>query len=207
MKKSDLHGLRFGRLVVCEEAGRTAKKNVLWLCRCDCGATAVVSSTNLVQGHTRSCGCIHRAQNVQHGMTNSKLYGVWTNVKTRCSNPKNRAYPHYGGRGITLCQEWQDFSAFSRWALENGYAEGLTLDRVDVDGPYSPENCRWVNMKTQQNNRRNNHYIEFAGQKKTLSEWAEQTGIGSATLRTRLVVLGWSVERALTEPVKGRGIK
>lgn len=204
MKMADLSGRRFGRLTVQAEAGRNAKKGVMWQCLCDCGNTTVVASTNLIQGHTQSCGCLHREQNITHGATDTKLYGVWINVKTRCNNPRNRAYPQYGGRGIRLCEEWESFQNFQNWAIKSGYADGLTLDRIDVNGNYSPENCRWADMKTQQNNRRNNHVIEFNGVRKTLSEWSEATGLSSSTLRTRLSILGWPIERALTEPLRER---
>lgn len=204
MKMADLSGRRFGRLTVQAEAGRNAKKGVMWQCLCDCGNTTVVASTNLIQGHTQSCGCLHREQNITHGATDTKLYGVWINVKTRCNNPRNRAYPQYGGRGIRLCEEWESFQNFQNWAIKSGYVDGLTLDRIDVNGNYSPENCRWVDMKTQQNNRRNNHVIEFNGVRKTLSEWSEATGLSSSTLRTRLSILGWPIERALTEPLRER---
>ena len=204
MKMADLSGRRFGRLTVQAEAGRNAKKGVMWQCLCDCGNTTVVASTNLIQGHTQSCGCLHRKQNITHGATDTKLYGVWINVKTRCNNPRNRAYPQYGGRGIRLCEEWESFQDFQNWAIKSGYADGLTLDRIDVNGNYSPENCRWADMKTQQNNRRNNHVIEFNGVRKTLSEWSEATGLSSSTLRTRLSILGWPIERALTEPLRER---
>ena len=200
----DLTGRRFGRLVVSCQAGRDKQGRAIWGCLCDCGNQARVKSTNLIQGHTNSCGCLHREQNVTHGRTNSRLYYVWTNMKNRCNNPENRAYPHYGGRGITVCDEWYEFDRFMLWAESHGYAPGLTLDRIDVNGNYKPDNCRWADVVTQQNNKRNNYFIEFGGHRKTLSEWARETGIGSCTLRTRLEILCWPVSRALTEPVRGR---
>lgn len=119
-------------------------------------------------------------------------------MKRRCNNPKNNEYKHYGGRGIKVCEEWFEFSGFYCWAQANGYAEDLTLDRIDVNGNYEPGNCRWVDIKTQENNRTNNVVISFNGESHTRQEWSEITGIKYTTIRNRIDNLGWSVERALT---------
>lgn len=206
-KLIDLTGQRFGRLVVLAEAGRDSQQRKLWLCQCDCGNQTVVRGSNLGPGKTVSCGC-HRRTMDRHRVTdksiwkdNPKLYSVWTQMKNRCENPSNVNYKNYGSRGITVCEEWRnDYRAFREWAMCHGYSDGLTIDRIDNDVGYCPENCRWVPHKEQERNRRNNHRVSFRGEVHTLSEWEEITGISQRTIRLRLKA-GWSVERALTEPV------
>lgn len=143
--------------------------------------------------------------NYKHGMRHTRLYNIWRSMRQRCSNPKCINYHNYGGKGIKVCEEWQkDFSAFYKWATENGYKEGLTIDRKDVIGNYEPSNCRWSTYKEQANNKRNNRIIECKGISHTLGEWSEITGIKLATIWARLQK-GWSVEKALeTKPVVGR---
>lgn len=141
---------------------------------------------------------------VKHGEHGTRLYGIWKNMKYRCSNPNSPAYKDYGARGIFVCAEWQQYEPFRAWAIANGYRENLTIDRIENDKGYSPDNCRWATMKTQSNNTRMNRIIEFDGAEHTLTEWAEITGVCVATLWDRLKN-GWSIERALTEPVHNNG--
>lgn len=154
-------GRRFGRLTVIAEGQKKGKStNRHWICRCDCGSiTKPICAASLRGGRTKSCGCIHSellvARNTIHGKCRTKLHGVWNGMKQRCLNPNNRKYKDYGGRGITVCEEWlNSFDAFYEWAIASGYAESLSIDRVDVNGNYEPSNCRWATAMEQRHNRR-----------------------------------------------------
>ncbi len=139
---------------------------------------------------------------MEHGQYKTRLYRIWKDMKTRCYNPSYNAYSNYGGRGINVCEDWKfSFVAFYKWAMANGYSEELTLDRKNNNGDYSPSNCRWVNIKTQANNRRTNHLIEYNGEIHTIAIWADLLGLKKNTLTARLS-RGWSIERALTTKIK-----
>ena len=213
--KHDLTGQRFGRLLVISRA--ESKDRPRWNCECDCGNKVVLPTESLLGG-TKSCGCYRREWSreihTKHGGSKrsgrERLYSVWNMMKQRCTDPNNKAYKNYGGRGITVCKEWCDsYEKFREWALENGYdkdaAHGKsTIDRIDNEKGYSPDNCRFVDAKTQARNTRTNRFIEYNGETKTLAEWGEETGIYCLTIHYRLKN-GWSVEDALTiKPRKGR---
>lgn len=205
MKLIDLTGRRFGRLVVVNKQGHKGRC-VAWLCKCDCGAEVIVRGHSLHKGKTQSCGCIHRDQiierNKSHGLSNKRLYNIWGLMVQRCYNSNNTCYRLYGGKGITICNEWrQDFKTFYDWALSHGYKPNLTIDRIDNNKGYYPENCRWITMKEQSNNRSTNRYLELNGEKHTISQWSEILGVGKGCIESRLR-RGWSIERTLTEEIK-----
>ena len=183
-------GKRFGRLTVIAEGGRTKSGNARWVCKCDCGNVSVVSGSYLRSGHTKSCGCISRenvtVRNTTHGKRNTRLYRIWHGMKSRCYFCKNPNFCDYGARGITVCDEWKNsFRAFYDWAMANGYADNLTIDRKDNDKGYSPENCRWITNKEQQNNKRNNTPIEIDGVTMNLTQWARASGLKQTTISER----------------------
>ncbi len=149
-------------------------------------------------GATRSCGCLRRT----HGLIQTREYGAWEGLRNRCNNPTNHAYRRYGGRGIKVCERWDSFENFL--ADMGPSPDGMSIDRIDNNGPYSPENCKWSTSKEQNRNRRDNRLITYKGQTKCLAEWAESTGISADTLGVRLDKLDWPIECALTKPVRRR---
>lgn len=153
MRFVDLTGKRYGKLIVLERSN-DGKRIIRWVCRCDCGNETIVQGGNLKNGHTQSCGCKISESNTKHGQWGTKLYNVYHGMKQRCYNPKASNYRYYGGRGITICDEWQKYEPFHEWAMGNGYEEGLSIDRIDNDGNYEPSNCRWEEPTTQTINQR-----------------------------------------------------
>ena len=207
-KLINLTGKTYGNLVVIKINGRNEYKQIIWECRCKCGNIIDVPGYRLRYNQTKSCGCLKRKRLITHGSTNTHIYNTWWNMKRRCYNQNNPYYKNYGGRGIKVCDEWlNDFTKFKEWSLSNGYTDTLTLDRKDVNGDYEPNNCRWVNNVVQQNNRRNNRYITYNNQTKTIAQWCRIIGIPRSTLYKRLFILNWSIERAFGEGVYHEKIK
>lgn len=202
-KLEDLTGQRFGRLTVIERA-ETTNVSTKWKCRCDCGNECTVIAQNLKRGHTVSCGCyrteVRPTQRYEHGYHHTRIYSVYGKIKDRCYNPKNPSYHRYGGRGITMCDEWlNNPKAFCEWAYNNGYKEDAaygecTIDRNDNNKGYSPDNCRIVNEKIQANNRRSNLLIEHNGETKTLAEWRDYFGMTQSKAYYHLVQRGRSIQ-------------
>ena len=181
--------------------------NQRWEMKCKCG-NVFISQPSDTSGMCRECAYKLIADKKRvHGespdtkKSASRLYSIWLGMKTRCNNPNADSYKHYGGRGIKVCDEWNDYLTFKRWALDNGYADGLSIDRINNNGDYCPANCRWSNNVEQGNNRRNNHVLTFNGISKTMAEWARESGIKYHTLKRRINDYGYSVEDALTKPV------
>ena len=207
MKQLNLTGKRFGKLVAIKTAGKTKNGAYLWQCKCDCGNEIIANVGNLKNGHTKSCGCLRvdrcKPNFTKHGLEHTRLYGIWSDMRLRCYDEKNIAYHRYGGRGITICDEWKnDVKAFYDWATANGYKDSLTIDRIDNDGNYCPENCRWATVKEQASNRRSNILVTHNGKTQTMKKWANEVGTPYKVVWARMQKLGWSAERALTEPVK-----
>lgn len=198
----DMSGEVFGNLTVLKrlnsEIDPNGTKRAIWLCDCTCGNQTEVRGADLRSGNTKSCGCIkgfHR-----HGMSYDRIYRIYVGIKQRCNNPKDTAHKNYYDKQISICEEWSDkkngFLSFYNWSMENGYLENLTIDRIDYKGDYSPQNCRWVDMVTQANNRENNRLVTIKDETKTAMEWAKIIGITHSALTCRLDY-GWNEEELL----------
>lgn len=198
-KAIDLSGKRFGRLFVVGFAGTDSKRRRLWNCRCDCGNEKIQSYGSLTVSKVQSCGCLTKEKITKHGQYKTKIYFVWHSMIRRCKNSTDQAYQDYGQRGIIVSNEWLDFMAFKNDMGPR--PPGASLDRIDVNGNYCKENCRWATALQQANNRRNNIRIQYNGEIKTISEWARSTGISKTALRYRLNSKTWTVARALETPV------
>lgn len=200
-KLIDMTGKKYGRLTVLEKA-YYANRNVYWKCLCDCGNVTIKKGILIRLGKTASCGCLHKefvgSLNRTHGMGKTKINYVWLDMKARCLNPNHKRYKDYGGRGITIQKEWQDFLGFYN-DMKDTYREGLTIDRIDNNKGYSKENCRWVSMVTQNNNKRNSAYETVDGITATRSELADLYGVPRCTFYWRLSK-GMTVEEALKTP-------
>lgn len=194
-KFENLTGMKFHRLQVIELSHVNAKYNRYWNCICDCGNTKVVRGDQLKmkKGGVTSCGCAQKEAVAEsnhergtHHLSGTRLFKIWTGMMYRCYDPKHSHYGAYGGRGITICDEWRNSAeAFIEWAHSNGYEDHLTIERRDVNGNYCPENCEWITWKQQNYNKRNTRLVEINGESKTIPEWAEETGINKFTLRGR----------------------
>jgi hypothetical protein len=192
---NDLTGQRFGRLLVLARGPDGTHRNKKWICKCDCGTEATIFRNALITGATQSCGCLRR----KHGGKGTAEFSVWQGMRRRCLNQNEPAYPRYGGRGIKICERWSDFANF--YADMGPRPAGMELDRIDNNGPYSPENCRWATPTQQSNNRRSNRLIDHNGRTLTIMQWSRETGIDRRTITQRLGN-GWPVALALTTPAK-----
>ena len=196
-------GQKYGRLTVI---GTTRKPNVnayYWKCRCDCGNEVVCSPYKAITGHTNSCGCYKRDKTIEsnkvkkktHGGRYERLYSIWDGMKVRCYAPTNKDYPRWGGRGVTVCDEWKnDYAKFREWAYANGYDDKLTIDRIDPNGNYEPDNCRWITNEAQQRNRRNAITIEWDGEPMALADWCEKYNVKYVTAN-KAYHKGWDLHK------------
>lgn len=190
--KYDITGKNFGYLTVLDrDEASVGERNSRWICRCKCGKITVVPRCALVTGHTSSCGCkMHESHNKIHGYSKTRIYSIWVKMNARCKNPSEKDAKSYKNRGITVCEEWQsDFMAFYEWAMKNGYSDSLTIDRIDNDKGYSPDNCRWITIEEQQSNKRNNVYISYNGKKYCLRRLCENIGFPYKTAHRRYMRL------------------
>lgn len=195
---------RFGKLTVLRRAERNSKSgNAMWVCKCDCENIVTVIGSHLRSGHTTSCGC-NRISERSMGHSKDRLYRTWSGMHNRCYDPTHDRYKWYGGKGISICDEWQDFMTFRTWALANGYNDDLTIDRIDSDGNYRPDNCQWVDMKVQANNRNNNRVLQYKSKKYTATQLAEAHGMSPHTVFNRLK-LGWTVDQIVNTPERRDG--
>lgn len=207
-KFTDLTGSKFGRWTVIRYEGINKLHRSMWMCRCECGTEKVIAGYSLTRGGTKSCGCLAKElvidrnkKRFTHKMSKSRLYEIWALIKQRCYNKKNKDYKSYGGRGIAMCDEWKkDFISFFDWSMANGYNPKLTIDRVNNNGNYSPDNCRWATLQEQANNKRVNRLISYKNEIHTIAEWARQVNIKERIIRSRLS-MGWSFEKACEKPV------
>jgi hypothetical protein len=200
-KTVDLTGMRFGRLTVIGKT-RSSSGRVAWNCKCDCGNETTPLTTSLLKGHSQSCGCLHSDMLGdmfrKHGQYRTRLYRIWSNMIQRCNNPKNDNYHLYGAKGVSVCDEWKDFATFSKWAMDSGYADNLSIDRIETGKSYYPSNCRWATPQEQTDNRECTRYVSFNGKTQTLKRWSEETGIAYKNLLWR-IDRGWPAEKALTK--------
>lgn len=209
----DLSGKKFGKLTAIRRtddyispSGHHATR---WLCQCDCGNTVYIAAHQLKSGKTKSCGCYQKERasesNRTHGLSKERLYFTWKDMRSRCQNPRSKEYANYGGRGILLCKEWEDYLKFREWALSHGYQENLTIDRIDNDKGYCPENCRWATRTQQNRNMRRNHHVTYHGKDYIAAELARKAGIGKSVFLNRIMNEGFTVEEAVELPaIRGK---
>jgi hypothetical protein len=209
MNKIDLIGQKFNRWTIISEPFLQKSHHPLISCKCDCGTVKNVYLTHLTRGLSKSCGCLKKElagqQRIIHGMTKTREFKIWMKMRQRCLNSSDHAFKDYGGRGITVCDRW--INSFENFYADMGDSpEGMSIDRIDNNKGYSPDNCKWSTDKEQSRNRRNNHMITFNEKTQCLTDWSSELGIKHHTLCVRLNKLNWSIEKALTTPLS-RGIK
>jgi hypothetical protein len=209
-----LIGNKFGRWLVVEEIHDRKQKSYYCICECGNENSQVITLSDLKRGHTKSCGCYQKEiagkMATKHGLREHRLYSIWASMKTRCYNANSVAYKNYGGRGITICEEWMDeddgFINFYNWAMRSGYSNELTLDRINTNGNYETNNCRWADRITQANNTRVTQYVEINGETRTPNKWREIYNLSRSTYKWR-ISKGWDIVTALTTPARKKVIK
>jgi hypothetical protein len=203
------HGVENSHWTILGRAENSKGGKVRWICQCDCEDKTIqtVQANHIRDGKSLQCQkCAHKitgSHNSTHRETDSRLYNIWSSMKGRCNNPNDQAYERYGQRGISVCFDWNNsYENFRDWALSHGYKNTLSIDRIDNNGNYCPENCKWATEVEQANNRSNNRYITYNNQTHTLTEWEKITGLKRGVIAKRIDKHGWSIEKALTTPSK-----
>lgn len=200
MKTEEMLGKKYGRLLITgfESEIKNGHYRTYLLCKCDCGADVRIRKDGVLNGAVVSCGCnkkekahfsgLKHAQScITHGMTKTRLFSIWRSMKARCYNKTCGGFQNYGGRGITVCDDWKNsFEKFRDWAISNGYKDNLSIDRINVNGNYEPSNCRWVTMLDQQSNKTTSHYITYQNKTLTLSQWSRELNIPTSTIYNRI---------------------
>lgn len=209
MSTENLVGKQFGQWSVIERAENNKYGNSQWVCQCNCDAKTIQVILGYRLRNQSSVRCqlcankLNSEYHTKHGGKGTRLYSIWKGIKSRCNNPNNQAYEYYGAKGVRVCDEWKEsFETFKNWSVQNGYSDNLTIDRIDTNGNYEPSNCRWVSMEDQNKNKTSNVILTYNNESHTLSEWSQITGIHRKTIKSRIDRNGWSIERALTTPVK-----
>ena len=202
----DLTGMKFNMLTVISRAENAKSGKARWNCLCDCGKMTIVTGSNLINEAVKSCGCLSSATATQrcttHGKSKTRIYQVWFGMKRRCNDPKMQSYKYYGMRGIYVCDEWDNsFQTFYDWAISHGYSDNLTIDRIDNNGPYSPDNCRWVTRQEQDNNRRRCIMICYQGRTQNLMQWCKELDLDYKLIYNRMFQSGMSFEKAVNTPL------
>lgn len=205
---NDLTGRKFGRLTVIELATKKPRK---WKCICECGNYTIVSTSDLCSGHTKSCGCYKLSEfkkhREKHLKCRTKLYAIWCGIRQRCNNPNNKDYKNYGGRGIKCCSQWDKYENFYEWAINNEYKSGLSIERIDVNKDYEPNNCKFIELRKQSENTRKTVKFTINNETKTLKEWCSLYNKSLSIVKRRLE-LGWSIQEALIIPkIRGKSKK
>jgi hypothetical protein len=202
--------MKFNRWTVIKRAENDKRGQAQWTCVCECGNTSIVAGKDLRQNKSRSCGCLQREivtiVKRTHGKSSTRLHRIWSAMRARCHNKNSHEYFRYGGRGISVCEEWRNsFEAFYDWSMRNGYADNLSIDRINNDGNYEPSNCRWATNRVQASNKRTTRLIEYKGEKKMLMDWAETLKLNYHTLASRLYSGRWTIEEAFSTPKLSSG--
>lgn len=207
MAYKDIKGQKFHRLTAKKYVGNNCNGRAVWLCKCDCGKEVIVLGSSLRDGTTKSCGCLNdevrHKQKVQNPRKKERLYTIWKNMRQRCNNPRSASYVNYGARGISICEEWNNYENFRKWALENGYSDKLSIERKDFNGNYCPENCCWADNYIQSNNRRINVKYYVDGELLTVPQISRKYNISKSVVRSRLENK-WSMKDTLEIPINGK---
>ena len=203
-KYIDITGQKFNRLTAISKIENSNSKKARWLCKCDCGNFTEASGDNLRTGNVKSCGCLiayNNKQRATHRKSNTRLYNTWRNMKARCNCKTNPRYKDYGARGISIYDEWQTFENFYEWAISNGYNENLTIDRINVNKNYEPNNCRWIPLSKQAYNKRDSLIFNINGEKKCLAEICKDYNVKYTTIYRRITIQKMNIQEALAKSI------